>query len=91
MVIQIGDRNHGLVVNLTKADPPIVKAVASAGNIDHMTLAYPDQLGVPGGEATASKDGKTYTIIGTATGFKYNASADEAPVAMSFDIVVTCP
>ncbi len=92
MFIEIGNRNRGLFVGLTKTDPPIVRTVQSMGSFDGTTLAYPDQFGAfQLGEAAVTKDGKTYKISGTASGYKFNASVDEAPITMPFDIEVTCP
>ena len=43
----------------------------------------------PGGEATATKDGSTYKINGTATGV--DMANPTQPVTKPFEIAVTCP
>ncbi|MDO3110455.1 lipoprotein LpqH [Mycobacteroides abscessus] len=92
MAIEIGDRSHGLRVHLTKTDPPVVRMVQSMGDFDGTTLAYPDQFGrFSLGEPQATKDGNTYKISGTASGYEFNASVDEAPTTIPFEVEMTCP
>ena len=86
VVIAIGNASGGLGVTLTDADPPVVKTVG-LGAINGVTLGYTD--GVPGGEAKATKDGKTYKISGTATGV--DMANPMQPVEKPFEIEVTCP
>jgi lipoprotein LpqH len=57
------------------------------GNIDGVTLGFAD--GAPGGKATATKDGKKYTVTGTATGV--DAANPMQPIEKPFEIEVTCP
>ena len=45
--------------------------------------------GAPGASATATKDGKNYTISGTATGV--NMADPMQPVTEPFEIKVSCP
>ena len=52
-----------------------------------MALGY--QEGAPGGSASATKDGKTYTITGTATGV--DMANPMQPMTKPFEISVTCP
>ncbi len=90
MVIEVGNRGpRTLGVVLTKTDPPVIRSMAI--NVAPTAVSYPDAFGLPGTEAKATRDGNTYKISGTGSGFKYNASADEAPVTMSFEAEVTCP
>ena len=63
--IAIGDATQGLGAQLSDADPPQVKQVG-LGNVGGTALGY--AAGAPGGEASATKDGNTYKIKGTATG-----------------------
>lgn len=86
VVIAIGNASGGLGVTLTDADPPVVKTVG-LGSVGGVTLGYTD--GVPGGEAKATKDGKTYKISGTATGV--DMANPMEPAKKPFEIEVTCP
>ncbi|SKU29623.1 Hypothetical lipoprotein LpqH precursor [Mycobacteroides abscessus subsp. abscessus] len=52
-----------------------------------MTLGFAD--GAPGGKATATKDGKKYTVTGTATGV--DTANPMQPIEKPFEIEVTCP
>ena len=61
----------------------IVPIAAQTG----VTLGY--QQGTGQGEATAEKDGNTYTITGTATGV--DMANPLQPVTKPFEIEVTCP
>ena len=90
MAIEVGNRGPrslGLIV--TKTDPPAIRSISIG--VAPTAVSYPDAFGLPGTEATVTKNGNTYNVSGIGSGFKYNASADEAPVTMSFDAVVTCP
>ncbi|CAJ1494891.1 lipoprotein LpqH [[Mycobacterium] burgundiense] len=84
--IAIGDATTGVGAQVSEGDEPVVRSVG-LGNVNGVALGYAE--GAPGGEATAEKDGNTYTIKGTATG------ADMAnPMEMvtkPFEIKVTCP
>ena len=62
--IAIGDATGGVGAQLSAADPPEVKQVG-LGNVGGTALGYTS--GVPGGEASATKDGNTYKISGKAT------------------------
>ncbi len=55
------------------------------GDVNGMVLNFTD--GVPGNTATATKDGNTYIIKGTASG------SDSAgnQVSKPFEVVATCP
>jgi lipoprotein LpqH len=84
--IAIGNATGGLGAQLSEGDSPTVKQVG-LGNINGAALGY--SAGVPGGEASATKDGSTYTITGKATGV--DLSNPMQPVTKPFEIVVTCP
>ncbi|MDR3659998.1 MAG: lipoprotein LpqH [Mycobacterium sp.] len=86
VVIAIGNATGGLGVTLTDADPPVVKTVG-LGNVGGTALGYTE--GAPGGDAKATKDGKTYTITGTATGV--DMANPMEPAKKPFEIDVTCP
>ncbi len=57
------------------------------GNVNGVTLAY--TAGIPGGSASATKDGNNYTITGTATGI--DMASPTAPVTKPFEVDVVCP
>jgi len=82
--IAIGAAATGVGAVLTDANPPEVKSVG-LGNVNGVTLAY-----APGGagSATATKNGSSYTIKGTATGI--DMANPMTPVSKSFEIDVTC-
>ena len=84
--IAIGNATGGLGAQLSDADPPEVKQVG-LGNVNGVVLGYTS--GVPGGEASATKDGSTYKITGKATGV--DVSNPMQPVTKPFEIAVTCP
>lgn len=86
VVIAIGNAGGGLGATLTDADPPEVKAVG-LGSVGGQALAYAP--GVPGAEAKATKDGKTYKITGTV--MSVDMSNPTAPANKPFDMEVTCP
>ncbi len=72
---------------MLSADASTVQSVG-LGNVNGVTLGYTP--GVPGGaNATASKDGNTYKISGTATGV--DMANPMQPVTKPFEIQVTCP
>lgn len=84
--IAIGNATQGIGVQLSDADPPVVKQVG-LGNVNGVVLGFTE--GVPGGEATATKDGNTYTITGTASGV--DMANPMQPMTKPFEIAVTCP
>ncbi|WP_431238422.1 lipoprotein LpqH [Mycolicibacterium aichiense] len=84
--IAIGEATTGIAAVLS-ADASSVQSVG-LGNVNGVTLGY--TAGVPGGaNATATKDGNTYTISGTATGV--DMANPMQPVTKPFEIQVTCP
>ena len=85
MNIAIGDAATGIAAVLS-SDGSTVQSVG-LGNVNGVTLGY--QSGTGQGEAKATKDGKSYTISGTATGV--DMANPMQPVNKPFEIAVTCP
>jgi ipoprotein LpqH len=84
--IAIGEATTGIGAVLTNASPPGVKSVG-LGNVNGVTLGY--TAGTGQGNASATKNGSTYKISGTATGV--DMSNPMQPVNKPFEIDVTCP
>lgn len=84
MNIAIGEAAMGIAAILS-ADGATVQSVG-LGNVNGVMLGY--QSGTGQGEATAAKDGDTYTISGTATGV--DMANPMQPVTKPFEIEVTC-
>jgi ipoprotein LpqH len=84
--IAVGNATGGLGAQLSDADPPEVKQVG-LGNVNGVALGY--TAGVPGGEASATKDGSTYKISGKAMGM--DMANPTAMQTKSFEFAVTCP
>lgn len=83
--IGVGAGTSGIAVVMPE-DASSVTSV-SLGNIDGVALGY--SQGVPGGEATATKDGKNYKISGKATGV--DTANPMQPMTKPFEIEVSCP
>lgn len=83
--IAIGGAATGIAAVLTDANPPEVKSVG-LGNVNGVTLGYTSGTGQ--GKASASKNGSSYKISGTATGV--DMANPMQPVNKSFEIDVTC-
>ncbi len=83
--IIVGGASTGIAAVLTTANPPDVKSVG-LGSVNGVVLAY--AAGTGQGNASATKNGKSYTIKGTATGI--DASNPLTPVSKSFEIDATC-
>ena len=83
--IAIGNGTTGVAVIMAE-DASKVSSVG-LGNVNGVALGY--QEGAPGGSASATKDGKTYTITGTATGV--DMANPMQPMTKPFEISVTCP
>ena len=83
--IAIGEQATGVAVMMA----PDASRVTSVGlgNVNGVVLGY--QEGAPGGSATATKDGKNYTITGTATGI--DMANPMQPMTKPFEIKVSCP
>ena len=85
MNIAIGEATTGIAVILAE-DASKVTSVG-LGNVNGVALGFQD--GAPGGNATATKDGKTYKVNGTATGV--DMANPMQPMTKPFEIEVTCP
>jgi ipoprotein LpqH len=83
--IAIGGAATGIAAVLTDANPPEVKSVG-LGNVNGVTLAYTSGTGQ--GNASATKNGSSYKITGTATGV--DVANPMQPVNKPFEIDVTC-
>jgi ipoprotein LpqH len=83
--IAVGGSTTGIGAVLTDGNPPQVKSVA-LGNVNGVSLGYA-QGGQ--GNASATKNGSSYKITGTATGV--DMSNPMQPVNKSFEIDATCP
>lgn len=83
--IAIGDAASGIAVVMS----PDASKVTSVGlgNINGVALGF--QEGAPGGSASATKDGNTYKVSGTATGV--DMANPMQPMTKPFEIEVTCP
>ncbi len=83
--IGVGDSATGIGIVMAE-DASKVSSVG-LGNVNGVALGF--QEGAPGGSATATKDGKSYTISGTATGI--DMANPMQPVTKPFEIAVSCP
>jgi len=83
--IAIGEAGTGVAAVLSEGDSPSVTSVA-LGNVGGVALA----VGPGVGDATATKDGNTYTIKGNATGADM-ANPMAGMVTKPFELVVACP
>ena len=83
--IGVGDATTGIGIVMAE-DASTVTSVG-LGNVNGVALGF--QEGAPGGSASATKDGKNYTITGTATGI--DMANPMAPVTKPFEVVVSCP
>ena len=83
--IAIGGAATGIAAVLTDANPPEVKSVG-LGNVNGVTLGYAQGSGQ--GKASATKNGNSYKISGTATGV--DMANPMQPVNKPFEIDVTC-
>jgi len=83
--IAIGEQTTGIAVVMSE-DASKVSSVG-LGNINGIVLGFQD--GAPGGNASATKDGKAYKITGTASGV--DMANPMAPMTKPFEISVTCP
>ncbi|WP_144208226.1 lipoprotein LpqH [Mycobacterium tilburgii] len=83
--IAIGGAATGIAAVLTDANPPQVTSVG-LGNVNGVNLAYSSAGG--GGNASATKNGNSYKITGTATGI--DMANPTQRVSKPFEIDVTC-
>lgn len=83
-VISIGNEPHSVKARLTNGDTPKVLSV-HLGDLAGYALVVSD---VPkSGEATVTKNGKKYTIAGTASGIDTAGTVVDKP----FTVELTCP
>lgn len=85
LTIALGQQTTGIAVVMAE-DASKVTSVG-LGNVDGVVLGFQDMA--PGGSASATKDGKTYTISGTASGV--DMANPMQPITKPFEIAVTCP
>ncbi len=83
--IIIGGASTGIAAVLTTANPPEVKSVG-LGSVNGVVLAYAPGTGQ--GNASATKNGSSYKITGTATGI--DTANPMTPVSKSFEIDASC-
>jgi hypothetical protein len=83
--IAIGDMATGIIVGL-EPDASVVHGVG-LGTVDGVVMSFTE--GVPGNTATATKDGNTYKVTGTATGV--SEAKPTAEISKPFEVSVTCP
>ncbi len=86
MNIAIGEAATAIAAVVSEGDAPTVQSVG-LGNVNGVVLGYTSGTGQ--GDATAAKDGKKYTISGTATGV--DMANPLQPVNKPFELEVTCP
>ncbi|MDT5336784.1 MAG: ipoprotein LpqH [Mycobacterium sp.] len=82
--VAIGEAMTGIAAVITEGDSPTVTSVA-LGNVDGITLA----VGGGQGDATATKDGKSYKITGNAYGV--DMANPMQPAKKPFELDFTCP
>ncbi|GAB3649259.1 lipoprotein LpqH [Corynebacterium nasicanis] len=83
-----GNQATGLSAVLGAGETPEVQAVGLGSTETGESLAYAP--GVPGNEATATRDGDTYTITGTVSAVDMNNPL-AGPQDKAFEMQVTCP
>ena len=83
--IAVGQAATGIAVIMAE-DASKVTSVG-LGNINGVALGFQD--GAPGGNASATKDGKAYKVTGTASGV--DMANPMQPMTNPFEIDVTCP
>lgn len=83
--IVIGGAATGIAAVLTNGNPPDVKSVG-LGNVNGVTLGYTSGTGQ--GNASATKNGSSYKIAGTAIGV--DMANPMQPANKPFEIDVTC-
>ena len=86
LTIAVGDTGRGIAVVM--ADDASEVTSVSLGNIDGVIVGV-DQNAPAGAEATATKDGDSYTISGTASGI--DMANPTQPITKPFEIQVSCP
>lgn len=84
----VGNPPQLTTATVTKADPPEVNQVAIYITGQPMPLAYNKGSG---GDATAKKDGKKYSISGHSTPMPDMANPTAEPKGKEFSLDITCP
>ncbi|HYO05082.1 MAG TPA: lipoprotein LpqH [Mycobacterium sp.] len=82
--VAIGEAMTGIAAVISDGDSPTVTSVA-LGNVNGITLA----VGGGQGDATATKDGKSYKITGNAVGV--DMANPMQPAKKPFELDFTCP
>ncbi len=82
--VAIGEAMTGIAAVISDGDSPTVTSIA-LGNVNGITLA----VGGGQGDATASKDGKSYKITGNAVGI--DMANPLQPAKKPFELDFTCP
>lgn len=83
--VGVGDAANGIGAVVTSTNPPAVHSVG-LGTVDDVTLGFSDASSAQA-PPTATKDGKSYKISGTATG----VDTANNPVSKTFEIDAVCP
>ena len=83
--IEIGEVFTGVIVGL-EPDGSVVHN-AGLGTVNGVVMSFTE--GAPGNNATATRNGKTYHITGTATGA--DDKNGNKPVSQPFTVDATCP
>jgi ipoprotein LpqH len=83
--IAIGEPITGVIIGL-EPDASVVHGVG-LGTVNGVVLSFTE--GVPGNNASATKDGNYYKVTGTATGVAEANPAQQ--VSKPFEVEVTCP
>jgi lipoprotein LpqH len=81
-------RPGGIGAVMTDANPPVVQSVG-LGTVNGLNFVLAGAL-ARGGNAQVTKNGKSYTITGTANGYDDNNPSLQ-PVAKPFEMDATCP
>jgi lipoprotein LpqH len=82
--VAIGEAMTGIAAVISEGDSPTVTSVA-LGNVNGVTLAVAGGQG----DATATKDGKSYKVEGNAVGV--DMANPMTPVKKPFALEFTCP
>jgi lipoprotein LpqH len=85
--IGIGDATSGSGIAVVMSPDASKVTSVALGNVNGAALGFQD--GASGAKASATKDGNTYKISGTATGV--DMANPMQPMTKPFEIEVTCP
>lgn len=83
--IAVGETGSGVAVVMTPDGSKVTSV--GLGNVNGTVLGFQD--GAPGGNASATVDGKNYKVTGMATGV--DMANPMQPMTKPFEIEVTCP